>query len=77
MQVVQLFKGCRAEDTPPHIFATAQGAYRAMVQTRRDQSIVLMGHSAAGKTCNARQVLGYYAAAYGATNNVLTGTLSL
>lgn len=54
-----MFRGCRREDMPPHIFAAAQQAYHSMLSTRSDQSLVLMGVSGSGKTFNARFLLKY------------------
>ncbi|CAG0916348.1 unnamed protein product [Notodromas monacha] len=48
-----------AEDMPPHIYAVAQRAHGAMLSSRRDQSVVLMGRSGSGKTTNAQHVLNY------------------
>ena len=44
---------------PPHIFAMGQQAYRDMMVTRQDQSLILMGLSGSGKTFNARYLLRY------------------
>ena len=60
-RVIGMFKGCRREDMPPHIFAMGQQAYRSMMNTRSDQSLVLMGLSGSGKTFNARYLLRYLA----------------
>jgi len=68
-----MFKGCRHEDMPPHIYSAGQSAYRDMVSTRRDQSIVFMGRSGSGKTTNFRHVLHYLALATPSNNTVLTG----
>lgn len=38
-----MFRGCKTEDTPPHIYSMAQGAYRSMIATKRDQSIGMYG----------------------------------
>jgi myosin-18 len=58
---------------PPHIFASAQIAYREMLNTRQDQSIVFMGRSGSGKTYNVHHVLQYLTLSAGTVNNVLTG----
>ena len=54
-----MFRGCRRADMPPHIFAMGQQAYRDMMVTRQDQSLILMGLSGSGKTFNARYLLRY------------------
>nr|XP_045601371.1 unconventional myosin-XVIIIa-like isoform X13 [Procambarus clarkii] len=71
-KVIQMFKGCKLEDMPPHIYSAAQASYRDLLATRRDQSIVFLGRSGAGKTTNFRHILHYLALAAGATNKVLT-----
>jgi hypothetical protein len=48
-----------------------------MVSTRRDQSIVFLGRSGAGKTTNFRHVLHYLALATPSSNSLLTGQLLL
>lgn len=58
---------------PPHIFASAQIAYREMLNTRHDQSVVLMGRSGSGKTYNSHHILHYLTQSAGTVNNVLTG----
>ena len=57
---------------PPHIYASAQIAYRDMLNTRMDQSIILMGRSGSGKTCNARHVMNYFTVAAGSVGGILT-----
>ena len=54
-----MFRGCRREDMPPHVFAAAQQAYHSMLSSRSDQSLVLMGVSGSGKTFNTRFLLKY------------------
>ncbi|KAK7595346.1 hypothetical protein V9T40_013171 [Parthenolecanium corni] len=58
-QVAQMFRGCKAEDMPAHVFSLAQSAYRETITTRRDHSIVFSGRSGSGKTVNHKQVLRY------------------
>ncbi|KAK0175999.1 hypothetical protein PV328_000180 [Microctonus aethiopoides] len=71
-KVVRMFKGCKSEDMPPHIYAIAQSAYRGMLATRRDHSIVFLGRSGAGKTINFKHVLHYLVLAAGTVNKILT-----
>ncbi|XP_058137546.1 unconventional myosin-XVIIIb isoform X2 [Dasypus novemcinctus] len=47
----------RWDGLPAHIGSLAQRAYRAMLSQRRDQSIVALGRSGAGKTACCEQVL--------------------
>uniref|UniRef100_A0A8C2D935 Myosin XVIIIAa n=1 Tax=Cyprinus carpio TaxID=7962 RepID=A0A8C2D935_CYPCA len=58
-KVMQMFKGCRREETAPHIFAVAQSAYHQLLTTRQDQTIVLLGKSGSGKTTNSQHLLQY------------------
>lgn len=69
-----MYKECKPENLPPHIYAMARLALRDLLITRRDQSIVLMGRSGSGKTTNAKHVLTYYAVTAGAAHGVVTGT---
>ena len=76
IQVIQMFRGCHPEDMPPHIYAVAQTAYRSLLATRRDQSVVLMGRSGSGKTTNARHVMQYYLVSAGCVNGAVTSKIS-
>ncbi|XP_044737974.1 unconventional myosin-XVIIIa isoform X3 [Chrysoperla carnea] len=71
-KVVSMFKGCKTEDMPPHIYSMAQSAYKNMLSSRRDQSLVFLGRSGSGKTCNFRHSLHYLALAAGSLNKVIT-----
>ncbi len=72
-----MFKGCKQEDMPPHIYATAQSAYRTMLSSRHDQSIVFLGRSGSGKSWNARHTLQYLGQVAGTVNGVVTGNLTI
>lgn len=69
-KVVHMFRGCKSEDMPPHIYAMAQSAYRGMLATRRDHSLVFLGRSGAGKTTNFKHALHYLVLAAGTVNKV-------
>ena len=47
----------RRDGLPAHISSLAQRAYWALLSQRRDQSIVTLGRSGAGKTTCCEQVL--------------------
>lgn len=67
-----MFKGCKTEDMPPHIFSMAQSAYHNMLQTRREQSLVFLGRSGSGKTINFKHAIHYLLQASGSLNKFLT-----
>eukprot|EP00066_Takifugu_rubripes_P020687 XP_011609953.1 PREDICTED: unconventional myosin-XVIIIa-like [Takifugu rubripes] len=71
-KVMQMFKGCRREDTAPHIYGTAQAAYRHLLTTRQDQSIVLLGKSGSGKTTNCQHIIQYLLTIAGSTNKTFS-----
>lgn len=73
LQVIQMFKGCKKDDMPPHVYAVAQSAYRQMLTTRLDQSLVTMGRSGSGKTVNFYHIISYLCHAAGTSNRSLTG----
>uniref|UniRef100_A0A2K5PER8 Myosin XVIIIA n=1 Tax=Cebus imitator TaxID=2715852 RepID=A0A2K5PER8_CEBIM len=68
-KVMHMFKGCRREDMAPHIYAVAQTAYRAMLMSRQDQSIVLLGSSGSGKTSSCQHLVQYLATIAGVSGN--------
>uniref|UniRef100_A0A3Q3LLC3 Myosin XVIIIAa n=1 Tax=Labrus bergylta TaxID=56723 RepID=A0A3Q3LLC3_9LABR len=67
-KVMQMFKGCKREDAAPHIYSMAQSAYRNLLTTRQDQSIVLLGKSGSGKTTNCQHIIQYLVNIAGSTN---------
>ncbi|OWK14670.1 hypothetical protein Celaphus_00000782 [Cervus elaphus hippelaphus] len=68
-KVMHMFKGCRREDMGPHIYAVAQTAYRAMLMSRQDQSIILLGSSGSGKTTSCQHLVQYLATIAGTSGN--------
>ncbi|XP_031712851.1 unconventional myosin-XVIIIa-like isoform X9 [Anarrhichthys ocellatus] len=71
-KVMQMFKGCRREDTAPHIYSMAQAAYRNLLITRQDQSIILLGKSGSGKTTNCQHIIQYLISIAGSTNKTFS-----
>ncbi|XP_039474404.1 unconventional myosin-XVIIIa-like isoform X6 [Oreochromis aureus] len=71
-KVMQMFKGCRRDDTAPHIYGLAQAAYRNLLTTRQDQSIVLLGKSGSGKTTNCQHIIQYLVTVAGSTNRTFS-----
>uniref|UniRef100_A0A8C8VY25 Unconventional myosin-XVIIIa n=1 Tax=Peromyscus maniculatus bairdii TaxID=230844 RepID=A0A8C8VY25_PERMB len=68
-KVMHMFKGCRREDMAPHIYAVAQTAYRAMLMSCQDQSIVLLGSSGSGKTTSFQHLVQYLATIAGTSGS--------
>lgn len=68
-KVMHMFKGCRREDMAPHIYAVAQTAYRAMLMSRQDQSIVLLGSTGSGKTTSFQHLVQYLATIAGTSGS--------
>ncbi|XP_061659456.1 unconventional myosin-XVIIIa-like [Syngnathoides biaculeatus] len=71
-KVMQIFKGCRSEDTAPHIYSMAQSAYRKLLTTRQDQAVVLLGKSGSGKTTNCQHIIQYLVTIAGSTNKTFS-----
>uniref|UniRef100_A0A3B4V8H4 Myosin XVIIIA n=1 Tax=Seriola dumerili TaxID=41447 RepID=A0A3B4V8H4_SERDU len=71
-KVMHMFKGCRREDSAPHIYSVAQSAYRNLLTTRQDQSIVLLGKSGSGKTTNCQHLLQYLVSIAGSTGKIFS-----
>ncbi|XP_039174965.1 unconventional myosin-XVIIIa isoform X3 [Crotalus tigris] len=71
-KVMHMFKGCRKEETSPHVYALAQAAYRAMLMSRQDQSMVFLGSSGSGKSTSAQHLVQYLATIAGSPGRVFS-----
>uniref|UniRef100_A0A4W6EW90 Myosin-9 n=1 Tax=Lates calcarifer TaxID=8187 RepID=A0A4W6EW90_LATCA len=60
-EIVDMYKGKKRHEMPPHIYAITDTSYRSMMQDREDQSILCTGESGAGKTENTKKVIQYLA----------------
>ncbi|CAN9505033.1 unnamed protein product [Ophioblennius macclurei] len=60
-KIIEMYKGKKRHEVPPHIYSITDNAYRNMMQDREDQSILCTGESGAGKTENTKKVIQYLA----------------
>ncbi|NXY45992.1 MYH11 protein, partial [Ceuthmochares aereus] len=66
-KIIDMYKGKKRHEMPPHIYAIADTAYRSMLQGRREETTFFViffpfrGESGAGKTENTKKVIQYLA----------------
>merc|ERR1711875_145590 len=60
-RVCKIYLGKRRNECPPHLWAIAEGAYRNMLQNKKDNAMQITGESGAGKTENTKKVITYLA----------------
>eukprot|EP00092_Neocalanus_flemingeri_P025761 GFUD01027927.1.p1 GENE.GFUD01027927.1~~GFUD01027927.1.p1 ORF type:complete len:1944 (-),score=601.81 GFUD01027927.1:168-5999(-) len=60
-RVCKIYLGKRRNEVPPHLWAIAECAYRNMLQTKKNNAMLITGESGAGKTENTKKVITYLA----------------
>ncbi|VDN23814.1 unnamed protein product [Gongylonema pulchrum] len=73
---LSLFRGCRRQQMPPHIYSSAQQAYRALQMSGRSQCVVLTGTSGSGKTTQLRNLCRYFCDVAGWTKHLSYDVIS-
>ncbi|KAM9650429.1 unconventional myosin-Ig isoform 2-T2 [Trichechus inunguis] len=61
-EVITQYQGRELYERPPHLYAVANAAYKAMKRRSRDTCIVISGESGAGKTEASKHIMQYIAA---------------
>ncbi|XVE70833.1 hypothetical protein DITRI_Ditri10aG0102000 [Diplodiscus trichospermus] len=59
VHMMEQYKGAPFGELSPHVFAVADVSYRAMMNDRRSQSILVSGESGAGKTETTKLIMQY------------------
>uniref|UniRef100_A0A1I8GQW9 Unconventional myosin-XVIIIa n=1 Tax=Macrostomum lignano TaxID=282301 RepID=A0A1I8GQW9_9PLAT len=71
-RVMETFRGCRQQEMPPHIYASAQMAYRSLLTNQSSQAVCLVGRSGSGKSYCVRHLLHYFLQAGSCPSKVVT-----
>ncbi|XP_044011291.1 myosin heavy chain 95F isoform X2 [Aphidius gifuensis] len=66
-QTIKKYQGKSLGETPPHVFAIADKAFRDMKVLKQSQSIIVSGESGAGKTESTKYLLRYLCDLWGST----------
>ncbi|TSK28291.1 Unconventional myosin-Ig [Bagarius yarrelli] len=61
-EAVDAYRGRELYENPPHLYAVADAAYKAMKRRAKDTCIVISGESGAGKTEASKYIMQYIAA---------------
>lgn len=62
---IDMYRGKFRHELPPHIYALAEEAYRAVKNDRENQCVIISGESGAGKTEAAKLIMHYISAVSG------------
>jgi len=62
--------GREAMELAPHPYSVINGAYRAMIEDQKDQSLLISGESGAGKTVTVKVCLEFLSEIAGSDNNI-------
>ncbi|XP_032673901.1 myosin heavy chain 95F isoform X2 [Odontomachus brunneus] len=66
-QTIKAYQGKSLGETPPHVFAIGDKAFRDMKVLKQSQSIIVSGESGAGKTESTKYLLRYLCDLWGST----------
>ncbi|NWX19473.1 MYH10 protein, partial [Aegotheles bennettii] len=59
--IIEMYRGKKRHEMPPHIYAISESAYRCMLQGKNYLNVTQQGESGAGKTENTKKVIQYLA----------------
>ncbi|CAL8299038.1 unnamed protein product [Lota lota] len=62
IEAINAYRGRELYENPPHLYAVADAAYKAMKRRAKDTCIVISGESGAGKTEASKYIMQYIAA---------------